>query len=96
MMSVSSIAGEPTCSIGEEMLFRGGMQPALGLTATSLLFGACHVPVHRALALWPLFAAAVGLLLGWTLERTGTLAAPVAGHFAINAVNLWRLARAAC
>ena len=72
----------------EELLFRGVLQPALGLAATSLLFGVAHVPMRRELAAWPLFAAAVGLLLGWMAEWTGALVAPLVAHVLVNAINL--------
>jgi membrane protease YdiL (CAAX protease family) len=80
-------------SVGEELLFRGGVQGSFGLWAASLAFGLAHVPLRRELIPWPVFAFAVGVLLGWLWERTGTLAAPIAGHFTINFVNLARMAR---
>ena len=46
--------------LGEELFFRAGMQPTLGLVATSLLFGLLHFPFERALLLWTPFAMGMG------------------------------------
>lgn len=79
--------------IAEEMLFRGALQPAVGLVWASLIFGACHFLPRRELFVWSLFAAAMGFLLGWLFEWTGQLAAPIAAHAVVNGINLPRLAR---
>jgi len=79
--------------IGEELFFRGALQPRVGLVAASLLFGAAHLVPTRPLALWSLFAAAAGLLFGLLFERTGNLVAPVVAHVAVNALNLRWLVR---
>lgn len=77
----------------EEMLFRGALQPAVGLFWASLIFGACHFLPRRELFVWSLFAAAMGFALGWLFEWTGQLAAPISAHVAVNGINLPRLAR---
>ncbi len=77
----------------EEMFFRGAMQPALGLFWASLAFGACHFMPRRELALWSLFAVVMGVAFGALFEWTGQLAAPIAAHVVVNAVNLPRLGR---
>jgi len=79
--------------LAEELFFRGALQPRVGLVAASLLFGALHVASERALVAWSLFAIAMGFLFGWLYEASGTLAAPIAAHTVINAVNLPLLAR---
>lgn len=81
--------------IAEEMFFRGALQPAVGLVWASLVFGACHFLPRRELALWSLYAVAMGFAFGWLFEATGHLAAPIAAHVLVNAVNLPRLARRA-
>jgi membrane protease YdiL (CAAX protease family) len=77
----------------EELLFRGAIQPALGLWLTSLLFGAVHFVPSRALLPWTLWAAVMGVLLGLVHEHTGSIAGAVIAHVLINAVNLHRIAR---
>lgn len=77
----------------EEMFFRGALQPAVGLVAASLIFGACHFVPRRELVVWSAYAVAMGFVLGGLFEITGHLAGPMAAHVLINAVNLPRLAR---
>jgi len=74
--------------IAEEMLFRGALQPAVGLIASALIFGAVHMgPVRRFWA-WTLWAAVMGLVFGLLYEITGELLAPVVAHALINYENL--------
>ena len=78
---------------GEEVFFRGALQPRLGWLGASVLFGLAHVAPRRALWPWTGFAFAAGLLLGALFAATGNLVAPIAAHAAINAVNLRLLTR---
>ena len=75
-------------AIAEECFFRGAMQPTVGLVATSLLFGALHLPVSKKMFVWTLEATAMGFVLGLLFWATGLLAAPLAAHFTINYENL--------
>jgi membrane protease YdiL (CAAX protease family) len=79
--------------IGEEVLFRGALQPAFGLVWTSLLFGLIHVGPDRRYLVWTAFAVAVGFSLGWIVVATGSLVGPIVAHVLINSVNLARIAR---
>ena len=82
-------------SVGEEWVFRGVLQPAVGLWLASLLFGLVHVPIERALRPWPVIAFGIGLCMGILYDVFGGLVAPIAMHFAINALNLrWLASRA--
>ena len=78
-----------TSGIAEELLFRGALQPALGLTASSLLFGAVHVmrPLN---AYWPwtLWAVLMGFVFGTIFVATGDLTGVIVSHALINYVNL--------
>lgn len=78
--------------IGEELFFRGLLQPQIGLLLSSIVFGAVHIGGRR---LWPwaVFAAAIGLVLGLLFEAFGTLLGPVVAHATINGVNLHRILR---
>jgi hypothetical protein len=79
--------------IPEEILFRGGLQPTLGLILTALLFGL----VHAITPLYILYAALAGLGLGGLAEWRGDLWAATAAHFAYDAglfmVIRWQLQR---
>ena len=79
-------------SIAEECLFRGALQPWLGLWVTSLLFAAVHFVPTRALMLWSVWAGLVGLVLGLVAEETGSLLGPLLAHGLINGINLRRIA----
>jgi len=64
-------------AVGEELFFRGALQPWLGNLATSLLFTALHSHVwHAPLALALLFG--LSLSLGYLRGRCGTAAAIIA------------------
>ena len=70
--------------IGEEILFRGALQPLLqgwttplaGLALASVLFGLAHAANWTYIAI----TAAVGLYLGGLLMLTGSLLVPMIGH----------------
>ncbi|MBI3269830.1 MAG: CPBP family intramembrane metalloprotease [Planctomycetes bacterium] len=80
-------------ALGEEIFFRAGLQPTLGLPLASLLFGVLHFPADARLVPWTLFATVMGFALGLLYQECGTLAAPLAAHFGINVVNLWVITR---
>src|SRR5262249_21798586 len=62
--------------LAEEAFFRGGLQPAVGLVAASLLFAAAHFVPRRDLAPWSAFSLAAGLPLGWVYQARGNLTPP--------------------
>ncbi len=81
--------------VGEEALFRGALQPEIGLVAASLLFGAAHVGPDRRYLVWTLWAVGAGFLFGALYEWTGGLLAPTVAHAAHNAATLllWKRSR---
>ncbi len=79
--------------LGEEMLFRGALQPEVGLVVASLLFGLMHLVPRWPIALWSLYAVAIGFVFGWVFETTGSLWAPVIAHAVVNGINLPILSR---
>ncbi len=73
---------------GEELFFRGGLLPQLGLWPSSLLFAALHVrPALRFLP-WTVMSLIVGLVMGLMYMRLGDLGGPIVAHFTINLLNL--------
>lgn len=65
--------------VGEEVFFRGALQPWIGLPATALVFGLCHSgtrPLMR-LTVW---AALEGVWFGLLYEITGSLLVPMVAH----------------
>lgn len=83
--------------LGEEILFRGALQPVLagwltdwgGVLAAGLLFGMAH-PIS-----WTYFwlAALWGVYLGALTLGTGDLLPAIVAHAAYDFVVLWRLRR---
>ena len=77
--------------MGEEALFRGPLQAALGPVLATLLFAALHGLGNRRLWPWPLFAALAGgvfAALAWYFRSPWPAAV---AHVVVNAVNLRRL-----
>lgn len=82
--------------VGEELLFRGALQPILGLWFTSLLFTAAHFQtgrfrtMNRMKAVYALFVYFVSLLLGVVFVRIGLIAA-ITTHIVADIVFLTTL-----
>ncbi len=74
--------------MGEELFFRGALQPRVGWVAASLLFGAVHFVPRRDMLPWTGFAVVMGGVLGGLFEWTGNLVAPIVAHTVINGLNL--------
>ncbi len=71
--------------IGEEVFFRGAVQPAFGNVATSIFFILLHTQYTLTPATFALFGAS--LAFGWLRDRFGTPAA-ISAHFVFNFVQL--------
>lgn len=71
----------------EELLFRGMLQPRMGLIAASLLFGLVHGPDYKlwSFAVW---AAAVGAGFGLVYRETQNIALPMLVHAFYDALAL--------
>lgn len=84
---LGSLAG-----LGEEIFFRGLLQPVIGLPAASLVFGLLHGPARR---LWPLAAWAVvmGAVLGALYQLTGNLLVPILIHGLYDGIALEYVSR---
>jgi membrane protease YdiL (CAAX protease family) len=80
--------------IGEEWLFRGVLQPVIGLFATSVLFGLAHVG-NRSMAAFGVWAAGMGFLLGVLAQVTGGLIAPMVAHGVYDMLALAYIRRGA-
>jgi membrane protease YdiL (CAAX protease family) len=85
LVAISVLAG-----IGEEIFFRGAMQPALGWVPATLAFGLCHVGISRNSWVLGVWALAAGAGLAALLEVTGGLLAPIVAHAVYDlAALLW-------
>ncbi|CAN5910640.1 type II CAAX endopeptidase family protein [soil metagenome] len=81
--------------IGEEMLFRGAMQPEFGLVVAALVFGLVHIGPDRRYLVWTAWAVVAGFLFGFLYELSGGLLAPVIAHATHNSATflLWKRSR---
>lgn len=87
--------------LSEELLFRGVMLPAFGLTAeaviiSSLCFGVLHLSSPKQ---WPyvIWATTIGAFLGWTALETRNLLIPIVAHIATNLISscIWKFSNRA-
>lgn len=67
-------------AVAEEFLFRGALQPDIGIWATAVLFGLLHAYGKLYVAV----AMLAGVGLGFLYQTTGSLAAAVAAHASYN------------
>ena len=77
----------------EELLFRGVLQPALGLWIATAIFAILHTGPNRRYFLWPFFSALAGLIFGVLVLVTGNLLASALAHALVNYLNLRHLSR---
>ena len=80
-------------AVGEELFFRGLLQPWIGLVPQALLFGIAHQIPSSSRWVWVAWATVIGLALGAMFQVTGSLAGPLAAHALINGLNLAYLKR---
>lgn len=83
--------------MSEELLFRGVMLPAIGLTwfglgISSLCFGVLHFSgsQHWSYVVW---ATVIGVVLGLSAIATGNLLVPILAHISTNLLSscIWKL-----
>lgn len=77
--------------IGEELFFRAALQPWLGLTLTSFIFGLLHLGPGMRINSWTIWAIISGFFLGWIFERNGSIIGPTVAHIIVNSVSIQRL-----
>lgn len=86
--------------MSEELLFRGVMLPAIGLTwfglgISSLCFGVLHYSgsQHWSYVVW---ATVIGVVLGFSAIETRNLLVPIVAHVATNLISgcIWKLSQA--
>lgn len=75
--------------LGEELLFRGVLQPLWGIGIASLIFGLAHAVTPT----YAVLAGLIGLYLGGLLDATGSLIAPVITHALYDFVAFLWVAR---
>ena len=88
VMAVSS-------AIGEESVFRGVLQPWLGLVNATIIFAVVHAPMSKKLRPWPFFALAIGFLFAWLAQVSESIIPPMVTHATINGLNLYLIGQRA-
>ena len=95
-LGVSEIVFISFCAgIGEELLFRGGIQPILGIWITAILFVALHGylnPAKRPLMVYGIFMVFVIAGFGYMTEHIGIISAMVA-HTVLDIYLIMKLVR---
>ena len=85
VLAISSAAGE-------EILYRGALQPVYGIVLTSIFFALLHLQYTLTPA--SLLILIVGFALGWVRQRQSTSAAIIA-HFVYNFIPFLLMSMAA-
>jgi hypothetical protein len=80
-------------SVGEELLFRGALQPWVGLWPQAVIFALLHIGPGLRFLPWTASAFVLGVAFGYMFELSGDLGGPIAAHFTINYMNLHFIAR---
>lgn len=75
-------------AFGEELLFRGLLQPWIGVIPQAILFGLLHQVRGRSRWVWVGWATLVGLALGAIFALSGSLVGAIVAHALINGLNL--------
>lgn len=82
-------------SVGEELLFRGALDPMVGLVPQAIIFALLHVGPGLRFLPWTAAALVLGLAFGLLHRTTGDLGGPIVAHFVINYLNLGYIAKVA-
>jgi len=80
-------------SVGEEILFRGAIQPFLGVWFTSFLFGLLHLDSEGGVCIWTVWAILAGIILGAVVNVTGSLWPAIIIHFIVNFIGIRGLSK---
>jgi membrane protease YdiL (CAAX protease family) len=89
LSSAGILAVAAFSALGEELWFRGILQPWLGLCLQAAVFGIVHAQLRGPSRwAWISWATVMGLAFGVIFQLTGSLAGPIAAHALINCLNL--------
>ena len=74
----------------EELIFRGALQPVIGLIPAALLFTAVHVSYYKKPALL-IDVFIQGILLGLLFHLTGSVWITTIAHTIVNTMQMWMI-----
>lgn len=87
--SAGQLAVLSVCSaVAEELFFRAALVPAIGVVASSIVFGLLHVSGRDTYVGWMLWATLMGAVFAGLFLGSGSLLAPMLAHAAINYENM--------
>ena len=78
--------------IGEEALFRGVLQPAVGIWFAAAIFAALHIGPNSRFVAWPEMAMFAGVVFGSLTLWFGSVLPAMVAHATVNYCNLVYLA----
>lgn len=76
-------------AVSEELLFRGALQPLIGLAPAAIIFGLLHATAIAHVIL----AGLLGFVLGWLYHWSGSLWPSIVAHLAIDLITGLFIAR---
>ena len=82
-------------SCGEELLFRGAIQPFLGVWFTAAIFAIMHIDPDGRSPIWTIWAFIGGVVMGLAVKTTGSLWPAIWIHFGVNLISIRRVSRLA-
>lgn len=86
-LGILAIAG--LSALAEELVFRGLLQPWIGVVPQALIFGVAHAQLSGPSRwVWVAWASLVGLALGSIYALSGSLLGAMLAHAVINGLNL--------
>ncbi|HWN67470.1 MAG TPA: CPBP family intramembrane glutamic endopeptidase [Haliangium sp.] len=80
-------------AVGEELLFRGALQPWIGIWPQAAIFALLHIGPGLRFLPWTVTSFGLGLGFGYMVEWSGDLGGPIMAHFVINYLNLHFITR---
>ncbi len=80
----------------EELLFRGAIQPFLGIGATSIIFGLLHLGPGGKITAWTGWATFSGVLFGSITVATSSIWLAVVIHSLVNLISMLLLRKDYC
>lgn len=99
-MDALEVAGYPVMLVvvtmagfGEELLFRGGLQPIIGIVPAALIFGFSHGGWRREMWAYVLAAALAGSIFGVAYQLTSDIWVPIAAHALHNIMSTFLLGK---
>mgnify|MGYP001289995476 FL=1 len=80
--------------VSEEVFFRGGLQPMLGVPLTALIFGLLHLGPKGLPNSWSVWALLSGFVLGFLADRDGHIWSSTFAHILVNGFSFIMIHRA--